>query len=247
MMNSSTATHAWEVFTLFTIPWGGGIPAGVVLAQKRGLAWPMMTVLYFFSDVALAFVFEPLMLGLSRASKRFEFMKRFKEGYKRAVQKTANYGVKMGPFSLIMISFGADPMTGRTAALAAGHGFVRGWALAIIGDMFFFLLLMASTLWLQGILGDGTLTTIIITVAMLVAPAVFRRIRERSERFRKGFLDRLSEQRHVRHSRAVITRGQHDLPSDSGIGKAPISNQVLQGLALSGQLGEKGVSESARD
>jgi hypothetical protein len=45
--------------------------------------------------------------------------------------------------------------------------------------MLFFLLLMASTLWLQGILGDGTLTTVIITVAMLVLPPLVRKLRER--------------------------------------------------------------------
>jgi hypothetical protein len=40
-------------------------------------------------------------------------------------------------------------MTGRAAAKAAGHGFLPGWAIAITGDMIYFVVLMASTLWLQ--------------------------------------------------------------------------------------------------
>jgi hypothetical protein len=178
-VSPTTASNAWDVFLLFAIPVGGGIPAGVVLAQKRGFSWLVMTVLYFISDVALAFVFEPLMLLIAGASKRFEFLRRFKEAYKKAAQKGATYGMRLSPFALIMVAFGADPMTGRSAALAAGHGFIAGWTLAIIGDMLFFLLLMASTLWLQGILGDGTLTTVIITVAMLVLPPLVRKLRER--------------------------------------------------------------------
>jgi len=47
-------------------------------------------------------------------------------------------GTGAGPFALVMIAFGVDPMTGRATALAAGHGFVTGWALAIAGDMLYF-------------------------------------------------------------------------------------------------------------
>ena len=70
-------------------------------------------------------------------------------------------------------------MTGRLATAIAGHGFVRGWLLAIVGDMFYFGLLMASTLWLDGILGDGTATTLIILAGMIGIPWIARKIRER--------------------------------------------------------------------
>lgn len=39
-------------------------------------------------------------------------------------------GTGVGPFALVMIAFGVDPMTGRPTALAAGHGFLVGWAVA---------------------------------------------------------------------------------------------------------------------
>jgi hypothetical protein len=78
-----------------------------------------------------------------------------------------------------MIAFGVDPITGRAATVAAGHGFLSGWTLAIIGDMFFFLVLMSSTLWLNNILGDGTWTAIIVMVGMMVLPGLIRRVRDR--------------------------------------------------------------------
>ena len=41
---------AREVLWLFLVPVGGGIPGGVLLAQKRGLTWPVMMILYFISS-----------------------------------------------------------------------------------------------------------------------------------------------------------------------------------------------------
>ena len=117
------------VLTLFLIPVGGGIPAGVLLARARGIGWPAMELLYFISDV--------------------------------------------------LIAFGVDPMTGRTAAHAAGHGFLSGWTLAITGDMMYFTVIMVSTLWLNSVLGDGTKTMVIILIAMFAVPELIKRWRER--------------------------------------------------------------------
>ena len=175
---TSFLTSAWEVLLLFTIPIGGGIPAGVILAQSRGLPWPLMILLYFISDLLLACTFEPLLLLFLRASKRSPRLSRIKEAFAKATSLTvARYGINPRPFSLVMITFGTDPMTGRAVALAAGHGFFSGWALTILGDMLFFLVLMGSTLWLNSILGNGTWTAIIIMLAMLLFPSLVRRLR----------------------------------------------------------------------
>ena len=56
------------------------------------------------------------------------------------------------------MSLTLDPTAGRAAAAAAGHGFVPGWTLAIIGDMIYFVLLMASTLWVSSVVGDDRVT-----------------------------------------------------------------------------------------
>ncbi len=169
---------AWEVFLLFLIPIGGGIPAGVILAQKRAIEWPEMLLLYFFSDVVLAFLFEPIMWTIAWMGKRIPQIARIHEAMKLAMKNmTARYGVKPSPLTLILVSFGVDPMTGRAAAVFAGHGFLMGWTFAIIGDLLFFLVIMISTIWLNGILGDGTWTIVIIVAGMILIPWAFRRLR----------------------------------------------------------------------
>ena len=50
-----------SVLLLFLIPLGFGIPGGVLLAHRAGIGWPLMSFLYFVSDVILAFLFEPLL------------------------------------------------------------------------------------------------------------------------------------------------------------------------------------------
>ncbi len=174
----SSLTNAWDVFLLFVIPIGGGIPAGVVLAQSKGIGWMSMLLLYFVSDILLAFLFEPLMMLFIYGSKRSKFLANLGDAIKKSTSRTiSGYGSKPGPFLLVTIAFGVDPMTGRAAAMAAGHGFISGWAIAILGDMFFFGVVMASTIWLNNILGDGTWAAVIIMVAMMVIPSLVRRFR----------------------------------------------------------------------
>jgi hypothetical protein len=69
-------------------------------------------------------------------------------------------------------------MTGRAVAMAAGHHFVSGWAIAILGDMVFFTLIMVSTIWLNNLIGDGTTTAIIIMVVMMFGPGLVRKLKE---------------------------------------------------------------------
>jgi hypothetical protein len=171
-------TSASEVFTLFLIPIGGGIPAGVILAKARGFDWRIMMLLYFMSDLVLACVFEILMHMFIDGARRSPFLGRWAVAYKESLRRSGlNYGISTGPFALILISFGVDPMTGRAAARVAGHGFLSGWAIAICGDMIFFTLIMVSTLWLNSILGDGTLTAVIIMIAMIGLPVLIERWR----------------------------------------------------------------------
>ncbi len=62
------------------------------------------------------------------------------------------------PLALIMIAFGVDLMTGRASALAAGHGFVAGWAIAIAGDLLSFGVIAISTLRLNAYIQDPNTT-----------------------------------------------------------------------------------------
>ncbi len=178
---TATVQNSWDVFTLFAIPIGGGIPAGVVLARSRGLAWPVMMALYFLSDVLLAFAFEPVLRLFLYWGQRSAGVARFIAALKESMQKMSpQFSPTLGPLALIAVAFGVDPMTGRAAAKVAGHGFLTGWAIAITGDMLYFTVLMVSTLWLNNILGDGTWTTVIMLVLMIGIPAAIRHFRQRA-------------------------------------------------------------------
>lgn len=165
------------VLLLFLIPVGGGIPAGVLLARNTGIAWPVAAGLYFISDVILAFTFEPFLRLFVEIAKKVPFLSRVGEAMKQSTARVAAHygGVGAGPFTLIMIAFGVDPMTGRAAAMAAGHGFVAGWAIAIAGDMLYYGVIAYTTLRLNVYFKDPNTTMLIVLGAMIVVPIVVRR------------------------------------------------------------------------
>jgi len=169
----------YQVLLLFLIPIGGGIPAGVLLAQSQDLPWYITAGLYFVSDVILALALEPLLYLFVQLGKKVPFLARFGAAMKVAMARTTPKfgGSGAGPFALIAVAFGVDPMTGRTAALAAGHGPVAGWAIAIAGDMLYYALIAASTLELNDYIKDPDMAVLIILVAMMVVPGLIGRIR----------------------------------------------------------------------
>lgn len=166
---------------LFLIPVGGGIPAGVLLARTRGLAWPVTAGLYLVSDVILAIAFEPVLQLLAWVGGKVPFLVRFSARMKAArARSTARFsGTGAGPITLVMISFGADPMTGRASALAAGHGVLMGWAFAIAGDMLYYAVIAVTTLRLNRYFRDPDTTMWIVLGAMIVVPMIVRSFRGR--------------------------------------------------------------------
>lgn len=168
-----------SVLKLFIIPVGGGIPAGVLLAHAKGLAWPVTTLLYLVSDIALALAFEPLLRLLAAGARKITFLSRFSAALKAVTARSAAHigGTSAGPLALVMISFGVDPMTGRTTAHAAGHGFIAGWAFAIAGDMLYFAVIALTTLRLNSYFRDPNTTMLIVLGAMFIVPIVVRYFR----------------------------------------------------------------------
>jgi hypothetical protein len=169
------------VLLLFLVPIGGGIPAGVLLARTNGLAWPVTAGLYFISDVILAVLFEPVLRVFVAISRRIAMLARFGAAMTVAMERTAAHygGTGAGPFVLIMVAFGVDPMTGRAAAHAAGHGVVGGWAIAIAGDMLYYGVIAFTTLRLNAYIKDPNTTMLIVLGGMIIVPIVVRRIRAR--------------------------------------------------------------------
>lgn len=169
----------FSVLKLFVIPVGGGIPAGVLLAHAKGLAWPITAGLYLVSDIALALAFEPILRLLASVTRKVPFLNRFSAALKTITARSVAHmsGTNTGPLALVMISFGVDPMTGRTTAHAAGHGFLAGWAFAIVGDMLYFAVIALTTLRLNTYFRDPNSTMLIVLGAMFAVPLLIRSIR----------------------------------------------------------------------
>ncbi len=168
-----------SVLKLFLIPVGGGIPAGVLLAQAKGVAWPVTAALYLVSDIFLAVAFEPVLRLLAWIAGKVPVLARFGAAMKSVPARSAAHfsGIGAGPLALIMVAFGVDPMTGRAAALAAGHGFLAGWAFAIAGDMLYFAVIAVTTLRLSSYFRNPNTTVLIVLGAMFIVPILARRFR----------------------------------------------------------------------
>jgi hypothetical protein len=169
------------VLLLFLMPVGGGIPAGVLLARADGLAWPVTAGLYFVSDVILAVVFEPMLRLLVTYGSKVPRLARLSLTLKAAMARSIALfgGTGAGPLMLISIAFGVDPMTGRAAALAAGHGFLLGWVFAIAGDMLYYAVIALATLRLNAYIRNPNVTVGIVLGLMLILPMLVRTLRSR--------------------------------------------------------------------
>ena len=177
-LGSSTSV-IYPVLKLFLLPVGGGIPAGVLLASAKGVAWPVTTALYLVSDMILALAFEPILRLLAALGARVQFLARLSVPFKNMRARSVTYfsGTGAGPLTLIMIAFGVDPMTGRATALAAGHGFLTGWAFAIAGDMLYFAVIALTTLRLNSFFRDPNITMLVVLGAMFGVPILIRYFR----------------------------------------------------------------------
>ncbi|MBI1751903.1 MAG: hypothetical protein HY014_05610 [Acidobacteria bacterium] len=171
----------FSVLMLFVLPFGGGIPAGVLLAQAKGLSWPVTAGLYLLSDVMLALALEPVLWLLVRLGSRMPVLAQAAAIMKAAMARSLALfaGTGAGPIGLILIAFGLDPMSGRAAALAAGHGFLAGWAFAIAGDMLYYGAVALTTLKLNTLVRDPATTIAIVLAAMFTVPLAVGILRAR--------------------------------------------------------------------
>ncbi len=175
------------VFLMFVMPLAAGIPLGVIMARDAGLS-PLLTAgVYLVSDVVLALTAEPFLALLRWLGTRVAFVGRIGQVFARATGSVGlNEGRVRGPLGLVLFSFSISPTSGRAAAAAAGHGFVSGWTLAIIGDMLFFGMLMATTLWVASVFGDSRQTIGLVVIGAWLLPLLIRRLRRGSASAPKG-------------------------------------------------------------
>jgi hypothetical protein len=168
------------VFLIFVSQIGAGIPLGVIKARDAGLSPFFTALLYVASDIVLAVTMEPILALLRWVGKRVEFVGRIGNRLARFSGAAGlQQGGVRGPLGLILFSFSVSPSAGRAASVAAGYGFISGWTLAIIGDMGYFVLVMASTLWISDIFGDDRLAIGAVLIGTWVLPMVIRRMRRK--------------------------------------------------------------------
>jgi hypothetical protein len=175
------------VFLVFVMPTVLGIPLGVLMARDTGLS-PLETAgLYFASDLVLAVTAEPILALLRWVGTRVELVGRLGSLLARVTESAGlhKHGVR-GPLGLILVSFTVNPIAGRGAAAAAGHGFFAGWTLAIVGDMAYFGLMMASTLWISSVFGSDRVAIGVVLILAFSAPFVLRRLRGGSSKTGMG-------------------------------------------------------------
>src|SRR6478735_8661325 len=94
--------EAWQVFLLYLIPVGGGIPAGLVLAQSRGVTWPESMVLYFISDVVQACIVELLIVLFVFFSRYSLTLARFVAALRESTARTVAKYVAPNRLTLVM-------------------------------------------------------------------------------------------------------------------------------------------------
>lgn len=172
------------VFLWFLVPLGMGISPGVLLARDLGLHWALTAALYFVSDLVLAAYFEPILRWLTRAAARSARLAAAGASLRASFDRAALVlgGPEGGPLALVLFTYGMDPMSGRAMTVVAGHGFVTGWALVIAGDMLFYATVAASTLAVDSWLGNKWATVAVVSLLMLAAPRVARRVKTLSSK-----------------------------------------------------------------
>jgi hypothetical protein len=172
---------AMGVFLVFVTQIGAGIPLAVIMARNAGIPIPVTALLYLASDVVLALITEPMLTLLRWLGQRVEFIGRLGNRLARfsGAAGLQGGGVR-GPLGLIFFSFTLAPAPARAASEAAGHGPISGWTLAIIGDMVYFAMVMASTLWVTSTFGDSRTTVGAVMLGAWLVPMLIRRMRRGS-------------------------------------------------------------------
>ncbi len=170
--------HGWYgVFLLFCVPGGAGVPPGSLLGHRDGLGIVFMTVLYFLSDVALAPAWEALLHVLRFLGRHVPRFGKALSMTLALIKKTMPAGSLAGPTGVVLMGFGAGLPFGRAIAAGAGYGLLTSWLLAIAGDMIYFAIGMASTLWFDGLIGDPRIAALAGLVVMLALPPLVHRLR----------------------------------------------------------------------
>src|SRR5690242_17314226 len=168
---------ALGVFLVFATQIGAGIPIGVIMGRDSGLNVLEIAALYLLSDVLLAVTCEPVLLVLRWLGRRVDWLAALGGRMMRLSGATGlSTGRVRGPLGIVLFSFVFAPAPARAVSEAAGHGPISGWTLAIIGDMVYFGVIMASTLLVIQQFGDSRLAIAPVVIGAWLLPMLVQRL-----------------------------------------------------------------------
>jgi hypothetical protein len=170
------------VFMLFWAPVGPGIPAGVLLARVAGINPAATFALYALSDVLGACVCHPIYSLLRRLAAHVPAVRPLG----RKLLKLALIGTPAprpgdaartfpALFRIGAVGFGADIYTAGLLIAGLPVPRVPGWASAIVGDLIWFTILLATSIATAQVTDRSWVQLVVMIVVMAVVPRVARR------------------------------------------------------------------------
>jgi hypothetical protein len=172
------------VFLLFWAPVGPGIPAGVLLAHHLRIPPPITFGLYALSDTLAMLILNPVYTWLRTRGRRNPTVRRVGQrmlafamlGVRRPTDEEVRAG-RLAPmlFRIATVGFGVDIYT--AGALAHGLPIPRlpGWAAALVGDLMWFAMLLATSIIAAGLIDDDRVVFVVVVAIALVGPSIARR------------------------------------------------------------------------
>jgi hypothetical protein len=173
------------VFALFWAPVGPGIPAGVLLARHLHVPPPITFGLYTLSDLLAVCLLHPFYSWLRSSGRRIPIVHRIGSRALRVamlgVRRPSPDEIRAGKVApallrIATVGFGVDIYT--AGALATGLPLPRipAWAAALVGDLCWFALLLASSIAAAQVFDDERVVAVVVIAVTLCGPALLRRI-----------------------------------------------------------------------
>lgn len=175
------------VFALFWAPIGPGIPAGVLLAVHAGLNPATTFSLYLLSDVLGACVCHPLYGLLRRLAGRVPVARAVGQRLVKLALigtrppraedlRNGARGALPVLFRIGTVGFGADVYSAGLLVAGLPVPRVAGWAAAIIGDLVWFAVLLATTIATAQVTDQSAVQLVVMVVVMFLGPRLARRV-----------------------------------------------------------------------
>ena len=168
------------VFLIFLVPFGPGASAGIVLAQREGIAPGLIIALYVASDVAAALILEPLLRVIRRRAERRPLGRQLFDGIEQLSGKFKIGSGSLGrPASLFALTFATDFYSASVASFGLRIWRPLAWTMIIAGDVIWFLIILAATYGIAAFLSDDRILLGGSLIVGVLLPLLVQRLVQR--------------------------------------------------------------------